>query len=47
MAILAGDGLLNYAYETAAKAVSQAGPWELEKVAQALCVLAANPEFTE
>ena len=43
MAILAGDGLLNYAYETAAKAVSQAGPWELEKVAQALCVLTRKP----
>ena len=43
MAILAGDGLLNYAYETAAKAVRQASSCELERVASAICILAQKP----
>lgn len=44
MAILAGDGLLNYAYETAAKAFDAAADEaELRRVAEAMKVLAAKP----
>lgn len=43
MAILAGDGLLNFAFETAAKAISEASPEELPRVAQAIQVLSAKP----
>ena len=44
MAILAGDGLLNYAYETAAKAFDAAADeTELRRVAEAMKVLAAKP----
>lgn len=41
MAILAGDALLNYAYETACKAF--ATDTDVKKVADALCVLARKP----
>ena len=41
MAVLAGDGLLNYAYETAAKAFDKAGDQEeMKRVARALQILA-------
>ncbi len=41
MAVLAGDGLLNYAYETAAKAFDKAdGPEEIKRIARALQILA-------
>lgn len=41
MAVLAGDGLLNYAYETAAKAFDKADdPEEMKRVARALQILA-------
>lgn len=43
MAILAGDALLNYAFETAARALSAATPDELPRVARAMGVLAAKP----
>ncbi len=43
MAILAGDGLLNYAYETAAGALLLAGPEELPKVARAMAILGKKP----
>lgn len=44
MAILAGDGLLNYAYETASKAFDAAeNETELWRVAEALKVLAKKP----
>lgn len=41
MAILAGDGLLNYAYEVASEAFNDKNNWEL--VARALKVLARKP----
>jgi geranylgeranyl diphosphate synthase type II len=41
MAILAGDALLNYAYETAAKAFSMTG--NLERMVQAYVVLTKKP----
>ena len=41
MAVLAGDGLLNFAYETAAKAFDKAGSQEeMKRVARALQILA-------
>ena len=40
MAVLAGDGLLNYAYETALTAFSMAGADETERVIRALGILA-------
>lgn len=44
MAILAGDGLLNYAYETAAKAFdAAANETELKRAAEAMKVLASKP----
>lgn len=43
MAILAGDGLLNYAYETAARALTAADETQLPRVAQAMAVLAQKP----
>lgn len=40
MAVLAGDGLLNYAYETASLAFEKAGTLEeYQRIAQALCIL--------
>lgn len=39
MAILAGDGLLNYAFETAVKAFAYVEPEEMPRVASALTVL--------
>ncbi|MBQ7934302.1 MAG: polyprenyl synthetase family protein [Lachnospiraceae bacterium] len=39
MAILAGDGLLNFAFETAVKAFDYVKPEEMPKVAEALAVL--------
>ena len=41
MAILAGDALLNYAYETACKAFDMCD--DVSRVARALCVLAKKP----
>lgn len=44
MAILAGDGLLNYAYETASKAFDAAeNETELRRVAEAMKILARKP----
>ena len=43
MAILAGDALLNYAYETAAGALLLAGEGELPRVAKAMAVLGKKP----
>ena len=44
MAILAGDGLLNFAYETAAKALETAkNEDELRRAAKALKILASKP----
>ena len=40
MAVLAGDGLLNLAFETAISAVSGAEPEDMAKAAKAACVLA-------
>ena len=41
MAILAGDALLNYAYETACKAFAMDG--DIKRTADALCILARKP----
>lgn len=41
MAILAGDALLNYAYETACKAFAL--DTDVKKVADAMCILASKP----
>lgn len=41
MAILAGDALLNYAYETACKAFAM--DTDVKKVADAMCILASKP----
>lgn len=41
MAILAGDGLLNYSFETAAKAFNEKN--ELQKVAKAMQILTSKP----
>nr|WP_288452488.1 farnesyl diphosphate synthase [uncultured Anaerostipes sp.] len=43
MAILAGDALLNYAYETASKAFDMAKGQETERVIQAMKILASKP----
>lgn len=43
MAILAGDGLLNYAYETASRALMAAEGSELKKVATAMAILSQKP----
>lgn len=43
MAILAGDALLNYAYETASLALLEATDKELRRVAGAMAVLAKKP----
>ncbi len=43
MAILAGDALLNYAYETASKAFDIAKGQETERVIQAMKILASKP----
>ena len=44
MAILAGDGLLNYAFETACKAMDAAGDYDkLKRVSAALRILAVKP----
>lgn len=43
MAILAGDALLNFAFETAARALRAAAREELPRVARAMEVLAAKP----
>lgn len=42
MAVLAGDGLLNFAFETAIKAFNEAGDEEKDYVAKALSVLASK-----
>lgn len=42
MAVLAGDGLLNFAFETAVKAFLLAGEGEMEKIAKALAVFAGK-----
>ncbi len=42
MAVLAGDGLLNYAFETAVKAFEKAGEEECGRVAKALTVFAGK-----
>lgn len=42
MAVLAGDGLLNYAFETAVKAFGKAGEEEYGRVARALAVFAGK-----
>lgn len=42
MAVLAGDGLLNFAFETAVKAFLLAGEGETEKIAKALAVFAGK-----
>ena len=42
-AILAGDALLNYAYETASKAFDMAKGQETERVIQAMKILASKP----
>lgn len=43
MAILAGDALLNYAYEVASKALLLADPQELSRASQAMAILAKKP----
>lgn len=43
MAVLAGDALLNYAYETASKALMAAQKDELQKTAVAMAILSQKP----
>ena len=43
MAILAGDALLNYAYEVATKAFDLAEKDQIKKVVEAIKILASKP----